>query len=169
MTTIKAPPRLVLLANKLAQAKRDENVAKAKRIEAEIAIVSLLEFKKPEGQESYESTTLGGSSCRVTLKQGVNSIFDGKQWPKLRITLNQEARKAIKTDYKLDTAAARLVQEKDPSSWAAISALVTRKPAKVSVDIKLLTVEPKDDLDSASEEISPTFVRFEGTELEKED
>lgn len=154
MTTTKAPGALVRLANELARAKREEEEAKATRIEAEQAIIKACGFDKPEGQETFEAETDAGSACRVVLKQPINTTFDGSGWPALRLKLPESARRAVVTDYKLDAKNAREVQEKDKTSWAAISQLVTRKPGKVSVSVGAISIVEGDDF-SATEQSPP--------------
>lgn len=152
METIKAPSRLVKLANELASAKAVEAEAKDLRIDLEQSIIGLLDFDKDEGQETYSGLTSGGSTCRVVVKQPINTTFDGGQWPTLRRSLSESARKAVVSSYKLDTKEARIVQDKDPESWAKISDLVSRKPGKVSIEIKSVAIQPEDNLDNTSGE-----------------
>ena len=67
--SIKAPPRLIALAQTLQAAKRDEDAAKEKRVAAEKAIVALCGFTKAEGQETYEVSTPIGSVAKVTINR----------------------------------------------------------------------------------------------------
>lgn len=152
MESIKAPSRLVKLANDLSTAKAVELLAKDRRIDIEQSIIGLLEFDKDEGQETYTGETAGGSTCRIVVKQPVNTKFDSDSWPKLRRSLSGSARKAVVGSYKLDTKEARKVQDDDPESWKIISALVTRSPGKLAIDIKSVAIQPEDDLEATSKE-----------------
>jgi hypothetical protein len=152
--TTQAPPRLVELARAFQHAKRDEDAAKKLRVEAERAILALLDFKKPEGQETYEAETPGGSTAKVIVKQPISSSFDGDKWPAVRSDCSAKARKAVKVEYKLDTKVARAIEEDEDerTSWLRIASLISRKPGKIAVDLKALLIEEGDALEDLATE-----------------
>jgi hypothetical protein len=152
-----APPRLVALAAALQAAKRDEDAAKQKRVDAEREILSLLDFKLPEGQETYEVTTPAGSTAKVVVKQPVSTSFDGDRWPEVRKHVSAAARKAVRIEYRLDTKEARALQDDDSQhdSWLRLAALITRKPGKVQIDLKNVLVEIGEDLEEELSSAAP--------------
>lgn len=137
-------PSLVALAAKLSDAKRRESKASKDRIEAEKAIIRATGFVKPEGQQKYEHEDDAGA-CQLVLKQPIGTSVDSIAWPKLRRTLDTKhpGRKVIVAKYSLDTKAARKLMEDDKAAWADVSAVITRKPGKVSVELKKLTLTGK--------------------------
>ena len=132
---------LVLLAAALSEAKRAEDEAKAARIAAEDALVAATGFAKSEGQESYEESNEAGR-CKVTIKQPVRTTVDDEAWVKLRRTLDPRhpARAIFKASYSVDLKKARELQERDKAAWATVSEVITRKPGKVSVELKEVVV-----------------------------
>ncbi len=132
---------LVELAAALAAAKSDESAAKNRRIEAEEAIIQVTGFDKAEGQESYEEDNDSGS-CKLTLKQPIRTTVDSDAWLKLRRTLdkNHPARGVFKAKYDLRTKEARELQNTDKPAWVAVADVISRKPGKVSVEIKSVVI-----------------------------
>lgn len=134
---------LVELVALLANAKTHESEAKAARIICEDAIVRATAFAKPEGQETFrEEDRLG--SCEVVLKQPITTNVDGDAWVKLRRTLmpKHPGRAVFTAKYSLDTKAAKALQTECPSAWADISAVITRKPGKIGVEVKKVVITP---------------------------
>lgn len=132
---------LVELASSHVEAKRREDKAKQERIDIEEAIIALAKFKKAEGQERYEDENAIGR-CVFVLKQPVSTKVDAKAWLALRRTLdkNSPIRKLFIAKYSLDLKLARALQADDKehgeSNWAKASECITRKPGKVSVEVK---------------------------------
>lgn len=134
---------LVLLAGTLSRAKAAEAEAKAARIAAEEALVAATGFKKPDGQESYEESGADGR-CKLVVKQPITTNVDGEGWVKLRRTLppKHPARSIFKAKYALDLKAARKLQETDKEAWVKVSSVITRKPGKISVELKEVVLTP---------------------------
>jgi len=146
------PPEdsLVVLAKRLSEARRQEEEAKTERIFVEQAIVALTGFEKPEGQLKYRCTDDYGS-VDLVIKQPINTSVDSAAWVKLRRTLmpKHPGRGVLVAKYSIDTKAARELQTECPSAWADISSVITRKPGKISVEIKTMLfgegkIDPED-------------------------
>jgi len=146
MTSTQAAPGLIPLAAALSAAKLAEDAAIAARVAVEEQIIVFLDFKKPEGQETFDAESGAGSVTRIIVKQPINTKFNGNGWPSLRKKLKPEARKAVRSVYEIDTKAARQVQTEDPASWKLISALVTRKPGKIGVSLEQLVIVDGENL-----------------------
>jgi hypothetical protein len=50
--------------------------------------------------------------------------------------MRHPGRAIFKASYVLDTKRARELQEREPKAWATVSAVIERKPGKISVDLK---------------------------------
>lgn len=124
----------IVLAFHVAAWKRAEVEAKRNRARAEDLLVGALGFKKSEGQETYEPESELGTAT-ITCKQPINTTIDQEVLPAMLKDL-PEAAVAFRVKYELDTKAARELQEKQPEVWLAISRAITRKPGKISVDVK---------------------------------
>lgn len=129
--------KLVDLAIELAMAKHHEREARDARVRIEEAIVAATGFVKPEGSQTFRATA-DGHAVTVTLKQPVITNVDGERWLAIRRTLpaKHAARAVFRQKWDIDTAAARKLQNDDPKAWADVAPAVTRKPGKVSVEIK---------------------------------
>ena len=127
---------LVDLAATLAAAKQREEQAKGERIAAEEAIIAATGFRKPDGQETYLGESKNGV-CKLVLKQPVSTNVDDEAWVKLRRTLEAKhpARAVFKAKYSVDAKKARALQAENKKAWADVSAVVTRKPGKISVSV----------------------------------
>jgi len=137
-------PDLLVLANRLSIAKRAKEIAAARVLEIEIAIVAQTNFEKPEGQETFREDDDRGA-CSLVLQQPITTKVDGEAWLALRRTLppKHPGRAIFRAKYELDTKAARALQEGDADAKAAfadVSDVITRKPGKVSVEIKTLEI-----------------------------
>ena len=136
---------LVALAATLAGAKGREELAKAERITAEVAITAATGFKKPDGQETFDASNEHGS-CKITLKQPINTIVDSEAWVKLRRTLDAKhpARAVFAAKYSVVAKKAKALQETDKQAWADVAEVVTRKPGKVSVTVTELVLQNRE-------------------------
>ena len=134
-------PTLVRLVAQLANAKDTEVAARDARIAVEEAIIAATGFDKSEGQESYEETTSEGN-CKLVLKQPVTTKVDDDAWVALRRTLDTKhrGRAVFVTKYSLDTRKARVLQDSNPLAWRDISSVITRKPGKISVEVKDISI-----------------------------
>lgn len=132
---------VVELVRRLSKAKRLESAAKIVRIVAEKALIAALDFKKPEGQETYDHESDAGT-CKVVLKQPINTTVDSEAWLKLRRTLppDHPGRKCFRAKYEVRSKEARALQDSDKSKWSEIADVITRKPGKVQVEIKSLEI-----------------------------
>ena len=130
---------LVEMARHLRDCKECEADAKALRIKAEEAIIAATGFRKLEGQTPYHADTARGH-CLLVLKQPVATSVDDDLWEALRKKLpsSHPGRKLFLRKYALDLKAARKLQEKDDRAWLDVVRAVTRKPGKVSVEVKEL-------------------------------
>lgn len=134
-------PSLVALAAALSAAKQAESEARARRLELETAIIAATGFEKPEGQQKFAEEGEDGS-CELVLKQPITTNVDDAEWEKVRRSLenNHPGRKVFLKTYKLDTRAARKLQDEQPALWADVAKAVTRKPGKVQVELKSVTL-----------------------------
>lgn len=134
---------LVVLTARLSAAKVALVAAASKVRSAEDAIVKATGFSKPEGQESYDRPSPYGIA-KLTLKQPINTTVDSEAWLKLRRTLSADhpGRKCFRAKYEVATKEARALQDKkddaSKAAWATISAVITRKPGKISVKVESL-------------------------------
>lgn len=137
---------LVVLAHRLAQAKRVEEEAKTRRVEIEEAIIRAVDFRRAEGQETFRRDAEHGS-CSVTLKQPITTSVDSDAWLALRRTLprSHPARGIFREKFDLDTKAARELEKANLAAWLDVVKVITRKPGKVSIEIKevVLVHEPR--------------------------
>lgn len=131
---------LVSLAAAWAHAKRMESNAKRDRLAVEEAIIAVTGFTKPEGQQSFECENEIGT-CKVVLKQSITTSVDTDGWLSLRRTLDKDhpGRQIFKPKFSLETKMARQMQDNFPHEWAEISKVITRKPGKISVEVKEVT------------------------------
>lgn len=129
------------IVRKLAIAKAEEDRATERRISLEADLIDVLEFRKPEGQESYTIET-PSASCKVVLKQPINASVDSDEWDRIRKTIDKKSpvHAIFVQQWKISTAEARALQEKDPATFAIAAPAITRRPGKVQVDIKQLVV-----------------------------
>jgi len=125
----------------LAQAREDEAEAKLRRISREQAIIDFVDFRLPEGQQTYTIPDGSESRCKVVVKQPISSTFDSKAWPFVRESVHPDARLAVRTKYEIDTKVARTIQKDMPTEWRRIAKLLTRSPGKVSVVIQEIETE----------------------------
>jgi len=131
---------LVELVTELDRAKRDELEAKAKRIILELKVIEMTGFAKAEGSESFEDQQ-NGFYTKIGIKQPVTRNVSADGWLKVRRDLPNRSpwKKIMRPKFELDAKIAKQCRENDPDAWAKISACVTTKNGKPSVEIKSLT------------------------------
>ncbi|MEO0479029.1 MAG: hypothetical protein AAF196_06070 [Planctomycetota bacterium] len=134
-TATQTPLDLALQLNALKEQRDDYS---ARILETEQALIEAANFKKPEGQGSFEHAEDRGS-VKIVFKQPINATLDQDAIAQAHRSLkhNHPALAAFKSTYKLDTKAARAVKDED---WRAVAHCVTRKPGKVSVEVKSLVL-----------------------------
>jgi len=126
-------PELFELASRFERAKIVEEAARLARVKIEEELTAASGFKKPEGQETYTAVDYS-----IEIKQPVNATINAGAWLKLRRKLppKHPGRKIFVPAFKLDTKAARALQEEHPEAWADLSECITRKPGKIGVSVK---------------------------------
>ena len=109
--------------------KREEDNAKAMRLEVETAILTHFPTDKTEG-----SITDADNGIKVTYKldRKVNSAAVQAAWN----DMSPNAQKAFNVKFDLDTRQFKALSDLDPATFAAIAPFVTTTPAKASIEIK---------------------------------
>jgi hypothetical protein len=130
---------LTNLAEQLWDAKRAEDEAKTKRIEAEEKIAALIQT-----EESASKTIPIGGGLKITVKRGLNYKADMDALRNMALMAEDaEAELPVKlTDpipagYIFDEDAYEALKESHPDFFAEIAQHVTVTPKKVSVTLKL--------------------------------
>lgn len=118
-------------------AKRAEDTAKARRIEAEDRILALLPLKE-EGSQTvgvggYKVTLTGKLSYKCDDPKALAEFCAGKSWPGDWIP--------VKTETKLDETGAKWLRANEPDLWAQLAQFVTVKPAKTRVFASAVSVK----------------------------
>jgi hypothetical protein len=131
------------LVQKLSDAKAAQAAANARRIEAEKALIVATGFDMTEGSETYNPVDDRGSA-KFILTQPINATIDQEAWRKARRSFPAQhpAKKVMKEKFSLDLQAARALQKEDHESWLIVADCVTRKPGKISVEIKSIVLGP---------------------------
>lgn len=129
---------LVTLAARLARAKADEDKAKRLREECEIDIVRFTRFEKSEGQETFTAADDNGH-VKIVLKQNVSLNVDQEAAAIVKKSVGGALfRRCFATKFSPVTKELRDLQDKDPGTFAKLAGCLSRKPGKVSVDLKEL-------------------------------
>lgn len=123
-----------ILAQLWAQAKANEDKAKASRIEIEQKILAVIPSKE-EG--SSTTTTASGIKIKLTGKMTYKVQLDQlieltKSWP--------EDVRPIKAKVEADETKLKAIRAEAPKLWADIASAVTVAPAKTGVTIELAEV-----------------------------
>lgn len=119
----------------LIDAKRAEEDARKRRIEAEERIAALANFTKEEGSQTIEA-----AGVKVTLTARLNYACDDPQ--ALAAACAAAGAPAsmipVKTVVELDATGAKWLRANEPDFWASVLARhITVKPAKVAVSVKV--------------------------------
>lgn len=110
-------------------AKRDEEAAKKRRLEAEERILAL----QPSKEEGALTVEAGG--YKVTLTGSLTYSADDIEALR-NITARWDANLVpLKTTTVLDATGAKYLRRERPDLWAQLARVVTIKPAKVSVKV----------------------------------
>lgn len=116
-------------------AKRAEEAARKRRIEAEERIIALTRFTKEEGSQTIEA---GG--VKVTLTARLTYACDDPQALAAACAAAgvSPSMIPIKTVMELDAAGAKWLRANEPEYWARVLAPhITVKPAKIGVAVKV--------------------------------
>ncbi len=119
------------LAIELFHAKKAEDAAKKRRIQAEEAIAALVQT----GENA--SKTVEAGDLKVVVKRKLNYKADVDQIRKLSIPALLMPVKTIPETVEFDEKAYEQLRENHPETFKAIAQFVETKPAKVSVTLKL--------------------------------
>ena len=115
----------------LVAARRDEEIAAKRRIDAEQRVLALHPARE-EGSETFEA-----AGFKVTLTGKLNYRCDDmdaliracSQWP--------AHMQPIKTVVQLDTTGAKFLRANEPEVWRSLAQHVTVSPAKVAVSVRV--------------------------------
>jgi hypothetical protein len=135
---VKYMKTLEQLATDLWDAKKAEDIAKQKRIEAEEAIAALVETT-----ETGSKTVPAGDNLKVTVKRGIIFNVDvdvlrsmaGVEIPADLCPVKMTP--PVPAGYAFDEKAYLDLKEHYPEIYGKIAKIVTTKPRKVSVELKL--------------------------------
>lgn len=118
------------LVTHIKNAKEAEELAKARRIEAERQLIELVGFEKTEGSSSFQSMDL-----RVTLTGKLTRTLDRDKWEEIKHKIPVDLHPV---EYKpsLILKAIRYLENNEPATFKAISEAITTKPAKVAITLK---------------------------------
>lgn len=114
----------------LVAARRDEEVATKRRVEAEERILALHPARE-EGSETFEAA---GFKVTLTGKLAYKCddldalIHAVSQWP--------AHMQPIKTVVQLDATGAKFLRANEPEVWRSIASYITVSPAKTAVTVK---------------------------------
>lgn len=118
------------LAQQLIAAKASENAANKIRVELEQQLIARL-GQREEGSQTHELD----NGFKVTITGKMSYSADMALLQQICATLPDD-RRPIKTKIELDTTGAKYLRANDADTWSKLSAAITVKPAKPSVEIK---------------------------------
>ena len=113
----------------LSRAKKSEETAKKKRIEAEEALIDAF------GQRDEGSKTHTVEDWSVTITAKVTRSMDWSKWDATKDAIPENHR-PVKMKPELDVKGVKWLQENDPKSYTVLAACLTSKPGKTAVTIK---------------------------------
>ncbi len=135
---------LVDIARLYTEADRRRKLAAKDMEDLEVAAIALTNFDKGEGSATYAEETDHGR-CKVVLNQRVNTSVDMDEWGNVKKGIGGAlARKLMKPKYSLVLAEMRLLEEQDPATYAKVAKCISRKPGKVSFEVKELVIRGDD-------------------------
>jgi len=127
-------PGIHVLTVQLYNAKREESLAKAKRIEAEKAIAKLVPTEGDQGSKTVDA----GDGMRVTVKRGLNYKADVKAIRGLDLGDVDIPLTLVPSHYDFDKKAYERIRADNPGAAAKLAECVVATPAKVAVTVKLV-------------------------------
>jgi hypothetical protein len=112
-------------------AKRDEDAAKARRLEAEDRILALLPPKE-EGSQTvgvggYKVTLTGKLSYKCDDPRVLAEFCASHGWSPSMVP--------VKTEIKLDETGAKYLRHNEPEAWRSIAQFITVQPAKTAIKV----------------------------------
>lgn len=124
---------LVQAVETYVAAKRAEDTAKARRIEAEDRILALLPPKE-EGSQTvgvggYKVTLTGKMNYRCEDPRALAEFCASAGWAPSMVP--------VKTEVRLDETGAKWLRSNEPQAWSSLAQFVTISPAKTSVSVKV--------------------------------
>lgn len=117
-------------------AKRDEEHAAARRLRAEELILSL----HPAREEGSDTFDAGGYKVTVTGKLSYSMSCEPRTleqvWHEIGDTAG-DVPVPLKSKVELDATGAKWIRQNRPDLWAFLSKVVTIKPAKTAISVKV--------------------------------
>lgn len=110
----------------LSAAKKAEDDAKSKRIEAEEALIALLGCKE-EGAQTHK-----GENFKVTITGKVNRTLDVAAWDSIKLHIPETLR-PVKYKPEIDVTGLKWLKENEPGVYATACQAISAKPGKASV------------------------------------
>lgn len=112
------------------EAKREESVANARRIDIEQKILEITGCRE-EGSETITTDT----GLKITVTGKLNRTLDAATWAELESVIPEALRPVV---YKpsLELKGLRYLENNEPDIFAIVSKAITTKPAKPSISIK---------------------------------
>lgn len=112
-------------------AKRDEDAARQRRIEAEDRILALLppkeEGSQTVGVAGYKVTLTGKLSYKCDDPRALAEFCAGADWAPSMVP--------VKTEVRLDETGAKWLRRNEVEAWRSIAPFVTVSPAKTAVKV----------------------------------
>ncbi len=133
MVRVDADAALEAAVRELVEAKRTEEEAKRRRIQAEDRILALHPARE-EGSETFEAAGFKVSlTGKLTYKcddaRALAEACAAAQWAPSMIP--------VKTETKLDETGCKWLRHNEPDAWALVAKFVEIKPAKTAVSLKV--------------------------------
>lgn len=123
------------LAAALLQLKEQENEARDARVVMEERVIAALDFKKPEGSETYEA-----GRFKITCRRPINRSVDAEAWETVKAGLDSDGLATVenlmRTKYELNLPTAREIEQQSAALWRKIALCISSKPGKVAVEVK---------------------------------
>ncbi len=122
------------LFHQLREAKVFEAEAKALRIEAEQAVLALVEDPPESGSTTLQFGTMGRITCKwgLSYKADMNALRGMEDVPEEVLPL-----KLVPAKYELDKKAYEALRKTHPDVFAKVAAHVVTKPGKPSLTLKV--------------------------------
>jgi hypothetical protein len=122
------------LIEELVRAKRIEDEARERRIEAEQAIIAELGEIKPEGQ-----TAIKAGGYKLTVTGSMNRRIDGSVLAAVRESIPAALfDQAIRWKPEVNLTGLRYLQNNEPDTYSILAEAITTTPAKPSVRVEKL-------------------------------
>lgn len=126
-TAVADPNRLAWL---LANAKENEAIATAARLECETALIAALGGAKEEGSKTHKL-----ADFKVTVTGVLNRKIDLDAFDAIADKIPENLR-PIKVKREVDPAGCKYLERNEPEVWKLIAPCVTTKPGKTGCEIE---------------------------------